>query len=93
MTDYLAAYAPDFTGGPGRTHRAWEDERRSRIEPRKRIAVELSELRVSVAGDRAEAHFRQAYQSDTLNNSVRKTLVLQRTPAGKWLIRQESVGG
>jgi len=92
MTGYLGAYGADFTGS-AHTHKAWEDDRRARILPRKRIAVEIAELHVSVNGDRAEARFKQTYASDTLNTSGHKTLTLQRSPAGKWLIRQESVGG
>jgi ASC-1-like (ASCH) protein len=41
------------------------DDRKARIAPRKHISVELTELRVSVNGDKAEAHFKQVYQSDT----------------------------
>jgi ketosteroid isomerase-like protein len=92
MPDYVSAYASDYVGN-AHNHRAWEDDRRARIEPRKHISVELSELRVSVNGDSAEAHFKQTYQSDTLNNTVHKTLTLQRSPNGKWLIRRESLGG
>jgi ketosteroid isomerase-like protein len=89
---YVAAYTPEFTGS-AKSHAAWEEDRKARIAPRKHISVELSGLQVSVNGDKAEAHFKQIYQSDTLNNTVHKTLTLTRTPAGKWLIRQESVGG
>jgi ketosteroid isomerase-like protein len=89
---YVAAYTPDFSG-PARSHKAWEDDRKARIAPRKHISVEISELRVSVNGDKAEAHFKQIYKSDTLDNTVHKTLTLVRAPGGKWLIRQEAVGG
>jgi tetratricopeptide (TPR) repeat protein len=92
MVGYVGAYTSDFSGS-AKSHQAWEDDRRSRIEPRKRISVAVSELRVSVNGDRAEAHFRQSYSSDTLSTSGHKTLTLVRSPGGKWLIRQESVGG
>jgi Flp pilus assembly protein TadD/ketosteroid isomerase-like protein len=92
MAGYLGAYTADFTGN-ARSHKAWEDDRRARIEPRKHISVGISELRVSVNGDKAEARFRQSYESDTLNTSGHKTLSLVRAPSGKWLIRQESVGG
>ena len=91
LNGYFAAYTSDFTG-QAKTHRAWEDDRRSRIAPRKRILVEVSEMRVSVNGDKAQVHFRQSYESDTLNTSGHKTLDLVRE-GGKWLIRQESVGG
>jgi len=92
MSGYLGAYSADYTG-TARSHKAWEDDRKARILPRKRIAVEISELRVSVNGDKAEARFKQTYESDTLTTSGHKTLVLMRAPSGKWLIRQESVGG
>jgi tetratricopeptide (TPR) repeat protein len=92
MGAYLGAYTPDYATG-GKSHKAWEEDRKSRIVPRKRIAVEISDLRVSVNGDKAQAHFKQTYESDTLTTSGHKTLDLVRSPSGKWLIRQESVGG
>ena len=92
MTGYLDAYTSDYATG-GKSHKAWEDDRKARILPRKHIAVEISDLRVSVNGDKAQAHFKQTYESDTLTTSGHKTLDLVRTPSGKWLIKQESVGG
>jgi len=92
MGAYLGAYTPEYAIG-GKSHKAWEDDRKARIVPRKRIAVEVSDLRVSVNGDKAQAHFKQTYESDTLTTSGHKTLDLVRSPSGKWLIKQESVGG
>ena len=92
MAGYLGAYTPDYATG-GKSHKAWEEDRKARIVPRKRIAVEVSDLRVSVNGDKAQAHFKQTYESDTLTTSGHKTLDLVRSPSGKWLIKQESVGG
>jgi tetratricopeptide (TPR) repeat protein len=92
MGDYIGAYTPDYTSG-GKSHKAWEEDRKARIVPRKRIAVEISDLQVSVTGDKAKAHFKQTYESDSLTTSGHKTLDLVRSPSGKWLIKQESVGG
>jgi TPR repeat/Tetratricopeptide repeat len=92
MAGYIGAYVPDYGTG-GKSHKAWEDDRKARILPRKRIAVQISDLRVSVNGDKAEAHFKQTYESDALTTSGHKTLALVRSPSGKWLIKQESVGG
>ena len=92
MGDYLGAYTPDYAIG-GKSHKAWEEDRKARIVPRKRIAVGISDLQVSVTGDKAKAHFKQTYESDTLTTSGHKTLDLVRSPSGKWLIKQESVGG
>jgi len=92
MDGYLAAYTPDYATG-GKSHKAWEEDRKARIVPRKRIAVQVADLRVSVNGDKAQVHFKQIYESDTLSTTGHKTLELVRSPAGKWLIKQESVGG
>ncbi len=92
MAGYIDAYTPDYATG-GKSHKAWEEDRKARILPRKHIAVEISDLRVSVNGDKAQAHFKQTYESDTLTTSGHKTLDLVRSPSGKWLIKQESVGG
>ena len=92
MAGYLDAYTPDYATG-GKSHKAWEEDRKARILPRKHIAVEISDLRVSVNGDKAQAQFKQTYESDTLTTSGHKTLDLVRSPSGKWLIKQESVGG
>ena len=92
MAGYLEAYTPDYATS-GKSHKAWEEDRKARILPRKHIAVEVSDLRVSVNGDKAQAHFKQTYESDTLTTSGHKTLDLVRSPSGKWLIKQESVGG
>lgn len=91
MSDYLAAYGPNFTPPGGQARTAWEADRRARIEPRSRIDVALSDMSVTVNGDRATARFRQDYTSDTLNITSRKTLELIKT-GNRWLIVRESTG-
>ena len=92
MNGYYAAYANDYSGQAG-SRKAWEQERRDRIANRKNIKVEVSGLRVTVNGDKATAKFRQSYASDSLDVTSSKTLQLVRGGNGKWVIRQESVGG
>jgi len=91
MSAYLGAYAPNFTPAGGQSRRDWEADRRARIVPRSRIDVDVSELAVSVNGDRATARFRQAYASDNLNVTSRKVLELVRK-GNRWLIVRESTG-
>lgn len=91
MGDYLAAYTPDYSGQSG-SRKAWEQDRRDRITSRKQIKVELADLRVTVQGDQATAKFKQVYSSDALSVTSRKTLQLVRS-SGRWLIKQETVGG
>ncbi|HSI59299.1 MAG TPA: tetratricopeptide repeat protein [Ideonella sp.] len=91
MAGYYAAYTPEFSGQSG-SRKTWEQDRRDRIAPRKQITVEVSDLQVSVNGERATARFRQSYASDSMSVVSRKTLQLARGANGKWLIRQESAG-
>lgn len=91
VNGYVNAYTNDFAGQAG-SHKNWVQERKDRIATKKSIKVAVSELKVTVNGDRATARFRQSYQSDALSSNGRKTLELVRS-GGKWLIRQESVGG
>ena len=91
MQAYLGAYAPSFTPAGGQSRKAWENERRARIVPRNRIEVDISNLTVSVEGDRASARFSQAYRSDQVNVSSRKVLDLVRQ-GERWLIVRESTG-
>jgi tetratricopeptide (TPR) repeat protein len=91
LSAYYAAYTPDFRGQTS-SRKAWEQDRRDRIAPRRQINVEVQDLRISVERDQATARFRQVYSSDALSTTGRKTLQLVRSN-GHWLIKQEAVGG
>jgi len=91
MNGYLGAYASNFAPPGGQARKAWESERRARIEPRARIGVDVNNLEVSVEGDKATARFRQDYTSDTLNVTSRKTLDMVKS-GNRWLIVRESTG-
>jgi hypothetical protein len=56
-----------------------------------KIAVQISDLNVSVTGNKAVARFRQAYSADALNVTSRKTLELVRS-GDRWTIVRESTG-
>ena len=91
MSGYLGAYASNFAPPGGQARKAWESDRRARIEPRARIGVDVSNLEVTVEGDKATARFRQDYTSDTLNVTSRKTLDMVKS-GNRWLIVRESTG-
>jgi flagellar basal body rod protein FlgF len=91
MNAYLGAYASNFAPPGGQARKAWESDRRARIEPRARIGVDVSNLEVTVEGDKATARFRQDYTSDTLNVTSRKTLDMVKS-GNRWLIVRESTG-
>jgi len=89
---YLAAYASDFTPPRGQDRKAWETDRRTRIEEKAAISVEIDSLVISLKGQAATASFQQTYSADKLREKSRKTLELQRVE-GRWLIRKEGAGG
>ncbi len=89
---YLAAYAPDFVPPDGESRDAWEKVRAERLERPKSIEVSLKIQSVTVDGDTATAVFRQSYRSDTFKSNSTKTLKLAKV-GGRWLIKQERVGG
>lgn len=91
MKSYLGAYASNFTPAGGQSRSGWESDRKARIVPRNRIEVDVSDLEVTVKGDRATARFLQAYSSDNLDISSRKTLEMVRN-GNRWLIVSESTG-
>ena len=91
MTNYLAAYGPEFSPGGKQSRSAWEKDRRDRIMGKSRITVTLNDLSVKVTGDVAEARFHQAYKADALSIASRKTLTLHHN-GKRWLITRESTG-
>ena len=91
LNAYLGSYGKDFNPPGKLSRKAWEDERRARIVGKNRINVRLSEISVSVNGNKASAKFKQTYSADALNVSSRKTLDLVKA-GERWVIVRESTG-
>ena len=91
MAAYLGAYGKEFDPPGKQTRAAWEAERRARIVGKKHIDVQVSDLSVSVNGNKAVAKFHQAYNADSLKVSSRKTLELVKS-GDRWVIVRESTG-
>jgi len=89
---YLAHYAADFETPKGASRKAWERERKDRIERPKSIEVGVSVKSVKVSGNEATAVVRQSYKSDITKTNSTKTLKLEKA-GERWLIKQEKVGG
>ncbi|CAH0355618.1 nuclear transport factor 2 family protein [Aquabacterium sp. CECT 9606] len=89
LNAYFAAYSRDFNGGKSR--KAWEQERRERIQGKRNISVKLSKIDISINGNKATARFRQDYKADSLDISSGKRVELVRT-GGEWVIVKESTG-
>ena len=91
MNGYLGSYGKEFDP-PGRMSRqAWEQERRARILGKSRISVQITDLNVTVNGNKAVAHFKQAYSADALHVNSRKTLDLVKN-GERWTIVREISG-
>lgn len=88
---YLGHYAGDFTPPGGLNRKAWESERAARIDKPGKIEVDVSDIKVSIAGDKATVRFRQNYKSASLKSSAGKTLIFIRS-GNRWLIQQEKIG-
>jgi tetratricopeptide (TPR) repeat protein len=91
MNAYLAAYGKEFDPPGSQSRKAWEEERHARIVGKSHISVKISDLKVSVNGSRASAHFKQAYSADRLNVTSRKTLEFVKS-GDRWVIVRESTG-
>jgi len=88
---YLGAYAPGFRPAGGRSRKAWEGLRRTRVQEPGHIRLSISELQVlRRSGQKADVLFRQDYRSDLYEDSVRKKLELVRN-GERWLIAEEHV--
>jgi ketosteroid isomerase-like protein len=90
---YLSHYAGDFAVPGGKSRKAWETERQSRIAKPGDIDVRVENVQIKADGkDRVRASFRQHYRAVSLKSSTSKTLVLVRH-GERWLIQQERIGG
>jgi tetratricopeptide (TPR) repeat protein len=91
VNKYLARYAKDFQTPKGESRSSWSEDRRSRIEGKGKIDVDIESPQVSIDGNTATVRFRQSYKSDRLSSTTKKTLVLVKQD-GAWLIKQERSG-
>lgn len=87
---YFAAYSPRFDPNGTRTIQQWRALRVRRVGGPDWITVAVSDMDVMLTGaDTATVTFEQAYESNTYQDHVRKTLTLVHTADG-WLIKTES---
>lgn len=87
---YISAYTPDYSGeGQRLSRQEWIAQRRARILARKRIVVELAQLRLERDGANIVATFDQHYRGDGLNDRIRKRMILVSVD-GSWRIKSEA---
>ena len=88
---YLAYYAADFRTPRGIPRKAWENERTRPMNKPGRVQVQIEDIKVSFADEKATVRLRQHYSSPYLKSTVTKTIVLVKS-RGRWLIQQERIG-
>lgn len=88
VSDYLAFYRADFTGGLS-SHAAWRQQRTGRIEEAKDLQIDISGLQVVLQdANLATVTFTQVYQAANHRDVGLKTLHLQKIN-DQWLIANE----
>lgn len=90
MTHYLGAYAGSFTPPDKMTRAKWESDRRARIVSKKTIRVDVNNLKIEFAGNKASARFQQIYESDNFTGNSHKTLEMIKQ-GDRWQITRETV--
>ncbi|MEY4732717.1 MAG: repeat-containing protein YrrB [Pseudomonadota bacterium] len=90
MNRYLAAYGSSFSPPDKMTRTKWEGDRRVRILSKKTIRVDVNNLKIDLAGNKATAHFQQIYESDNFKGNSHKTLEMVKQ-GDRWLIARETV--
>lgn len=87
---YLAAYSPDFVPADGLTRKAWETQRRQRVDKGRGIVVKVRDIRIENANPtHATVVFEQHYSARGVTDLSNKTLQVERLN-GAWRIRRET---
>lgn len=85
---YLAFYASSFVPADKRARGAWEADRRSKLDKKGDIRVQVNTPAIKAVGETVSVTFEQRYQSGNYSDAARKQLEWVRE-AGEWKIRRE----
>jgi len=90
VDDYLISYGTNFVPASDLSLDDWKQQRRSRVNPQKRIELSLSEFDISMSDslDQATVDFNQGYESGSYVENSRKRLILEKED-GTWKIISE----
>lgn len=92
MKAYFSLYANDFRTPNGETREEWEKTRRSRINNKGQIEIQVLSPSVTVEDHTAVVNFQQVYVAGKISSNARKSLTLK-NEAGNWKILQEKSDG
>ncbi len=85
---YLGLYSDKFKVPDGKSRDEWAAERKDRVTRPEFIKIEIEKLKISVKGGTAKIRFLQRYESNTLKDVSKKTLVMVRE-GQSWKILEE----
>jgi tetratricopeptide (TPR) repeat protein len=92
LDKYFASYSDNFKPAKGESRKAWEKQRRDRINKPSRISVELSNVNIDLEdSNSAKVRFKQTYRADGSPIRTSKTLKMEKV-GDNWLITQEIAG-
>lgn len=93
IESYLDFYAPDFSPRSGLSRQAWEESRRARVSPKRKIKLELSNFAVDFAADNlsSKVTFDQGYRSTNYFDESRKQLVVKKLGDQWYIVSEEQV--
>ncbi|CAN4268445.1 Tetratricopeptide repeat [Methylophilaceae bacterium] len=87
---YFASYGASFKPAKGQSRKAWEEQRKERINKPSKIRVSLSKIKISVAdSNNARVRFKQSYRADGKPIHATKTLIMKKE-GDNWYIQQEN---
>lgn len=87
---YFASYGASFQPAKGQSRKAWEQQRKERINKPSKISVSLSKINISVAdSNNARVRFKQSYRADGKPIQTTKTLIMKKE-GDNWYIQQEN---
>lgn len=87
---YLASYSDKFVPEQKMERAIWLDQRKKRLATKGQLQINLAQLNVRIAGDKATAEFVQHYSANSKKEDTNKRLSLVHEGAS-WLIVREQV--
>jgi len=94
VPEYITYYIDNYSPKQGLSHRGWVRDRDLKIGGKDYISVSLRDIsqKSRLNGRQIDVTFKQTYQSNTINDTVKKRLRFVKK-AGNWKIIQERVIG
>lgn len=92
INGYLAAYSSNYQPQDNQSRSDWEKTRRTRLAKPAAISLKINQPKVAFLDDNlATVKFVQSYKSDSYNDTVRKTLLMERENNNWLIVREQSI--